>query len=185
MLIKELTEPQATAPATVEPTVAPTEEIPQDEIADVTQLLGTIDPQKEQPETLLNKLTSWMSAHPLLDKITDIIPQTRMVKAIAAAVDAIESGDKTSALTSLAAVVGGSTGKQMAQLARGANTVAALQQGDLKGAALAQGGNVARAVKAVNTVDKVTTALAPKPAATVAQNSDTDQLNRIKQLSNV
>jgi hypothetical protein len=178
MLILEITEPQAT----VQPTVAPVEEIPQDEIADVKQLLSTIDPTKEKPESLLNKLTSWMSAHPLLDKITDIIPQTRMVKAIAAAVDAIESGDKTLALSSLATVVGGSTGKQLAQLSRGANTVAALQQGDLKGAALAQGGNIAKMAQAANAVNKLNTALTANPAE-VSQNSATAELDRIKQLS--
>lgn len=67
MLIKELTE--------LEPT-------PQD-IQTITALLGTIDPVKEQPQSLLAKLTGWMKSHPILDKVTDIIPQTRMVKAIA------------------------------------------------------------------------------------------------------
>ena len=182
MLILEITEPQATA----QPTVAssPKEEIPQNEIADVTQLLKTIDLKKERPESLLNKLTSWMSTHPLLDKITDIIPQTRMVKAIGAALDAIESGDKTLALSSLAAVVGGSTGKQLTQLSRGANALAALQQGGLKGADIAQGGNIAKMAQAPNTVDNVNTALAANPAA-VAQNNATAELDRIKQLSNL
>jgi hypothetical protein len=180
MLILEITEPQATAQSTV----APVEEIPQDEIADVKQLLSTIDPVKEQPESLLNKLTGWMSAHPLLDKITDLIPQTRMVKAIASAVDAIESGNKTLALRSLATVVGGSTGKQLAQLYRGVDTVSALQKGDLQGAALAQGGNIAKVAQAANAVDKVNTALAANPSA-VAQNGATAELDRIKQLSNL
>jgi hypothetical protein len=174
MLILEITEPQTTAQPTVAP--ASVEAIPQNEIEDVKQLLSTIDPAKEKPESLLNKLTGWMSAHPLLDKITDVIPQTRMVKAIASAVDAIETGNKTLALSSLATVVGGSTGKQMAQLARGFNTVSALKQGDLKGAALAQGGNIAKLTQAATAVDNANTALAP--------NNDTAELNRIKQLSN-
>lgn len=153
------------------------EPTPQD-IQNVEQLLGTIDPAKEQPETLLNKLTGWMRSNPLLDKITDIIPQTRIVKAVAAAVDALETGNRTLALSSLAAVVGGNAGKQMAQLARGANTASALQQGDLKGAVQAQGGTAAKLANLGSNINKVQTALAPKP-------QEPDEVERIKQLSNV
>lgn len=161
-----------------------------EDIQAVQQLLGTIDPVKEQPETLLNKLTSWMRSNPLLDKITDIIPQTRIVKAIASAVDAIESGDRTLALSSLAAVVGGNVGKNMATLARGANTATALQQGDLKGAVQAQGGTAAKLANLGTNINRVQTALAPKTApqptqvdTTVAQTPD--EIERLKQLANV
>ena len=64
--------------------------------------MGTIDVKTEKPQSLLNKLTGWMKEYPLLDKVTDLIPQTRLIKAIAAAADAIESGDPKSALASLA-----------------------------------------------------------------------------------
>lgn len=196
--------PAAAAPA--EP--AEIEDVPPQEVKAVQQLLGTIDVAKEKPETLLNKLTSWMRAHPLLDKVTDLIPQTRLVKAIAAAVDALENGDKMSALNSLAGGLTGNVGKTVSTLARGANTVAALSQGDVKGAALAAGGTaaqVARSVGAASTLARggtVTQAAqqldgtAAKVAKGVefvqnklapAQTAQTtpDELERIKQLSGV
>lgn len=145
MQIKELLEavgeiaPQATAPAVeAEPTAK--------DVADVQALLGTIDPQKEQPQTLLNKLTGWMKTYPILDKVTDIIPQTRLIKAIAAAADAIEAGDSKTALNALAGAVGG----QLATLAKGVNVGSALAQGDVRSAALAAGGNVATAAKGLS-----------------------------------
>ncbi len=165
MLIKELTE--------LEPT-------PQD-IQTITALLGTIDPVKEQPQSLLAKLTGWMKSHPILDKVTDIIPQTRMVKAIAAAIDAIETGDSKTALTALAGVVGGG----LAQVSKAVNVGTALAQGDVNQAAQAAGGTVGKLAKGVNIVNKVQTALAPQtaPVSTVAQAPD--ELARIKQLANV
>lgn len=145
MLIKELVAPQpqigaevVAAPA-VEP--APT----QKDVADIQALLGTIDPQKEQPQTLLNKLNGWMKQYPLLDKVTDIIPQTRLIKAIAAAADAIEAGDSKTALNALAGAVGGG----LATAARAVNVGSALAQGDVKSAALAAGGNAAKLAKGV------------------------------------
>ena len=99
MLIKEITQPAPTTVAEPEPT--------DKDVSDITALLGTIDPVKEQPQTLLNKLTGWMKQYPLLDKVTDIIPQTRLIKAIAAAADAIEAGDSKTALNALAGIVGG------------------------------------------------------------------------------
>jgi hypothetical protein len=172
MLIKEITQP-----AVVEP--EPTDK----EVADITALLGTIDPVKEQPQTLLNKLTGWMKQYPVLDKVTDIIPQTRLIKAIAAAADAIEAGDSKTALTALAGVVGGG----VAQLSKAVNVGTALAQGDVNQAALAAGGTVSKVAKAANTVDKVQTALLPKATvdpATVAQ-TQTDEVERIRQLSKV
>jgi hypothetical protein len=169
MLIKELIQLRED----LEPT-------PQD-IADVTALLGTIDPVKEQPQSLLAKLTGWMRSYPILDKVTDIIPQTRMIKAIASAIDAIESGDSKMALNALAGVVGGG----LAQASKAVNVGTALAQGDVNQAALAAGGTVGKLAKGANIVGKVQTALAPQPApvATVAQAPD--ELARIKQLANV
>ena len=171
MLIKELTDLRED----VEPT-------PQD-IQDVTALLGSIDPQKEQPQSLLAKVTGWMKSNPIIDKVTDLIPQTRMVKAIAAAMDAIEAGDSKMALNALAGVVGG----PLAQASKAVNVGTALAQGDANQAALAAGGTVAKLAKGVNIAGKVQTALAPQPApvqaTAVAQAPD--ELARIKQLANV
>ena len=175
MLIKEIIAPLPQSSAAVEP--EPTNK----DVADIQALLGTIDPVKEQPQTLLAKLTGWMKQYPLLDKVTDIIPQTRLIKAIAAAADAIEAGDSKTALNALAGIVGGG----VAQVAKAVNVGTALAQGDVNQAALAAGGKVA---KAVNTVGKVQTALAPKAPATVdttVAQTQPDELERIRQLSKV
>ena len=91
------------------------------DIQTVTALLGTIDPQKEQPQSLLAKITGWMKSNPIIDKVTDLIPQTRMVKAIAAAIDAIElaQGD-----VNQAALAAGGTA---AKLAKGVNIAGKVQ----------------------------------------------------------
>lgn len=192
-----------TAVEPVQPTAVEPEPTIKD-IEDVKQLLATVDPVKEKPESLLKKLTSWMSAHPLLDKVTDLIPQTRLVKAIAAAVDALESGDKMSALNSLASGLTGNAGKAVSTLARGANTVAALSQGDVKGAALAAGGTAAQVARGVGAASTLATGgtvtqaaqqlggTAAKVAKGVefvqnklapATAQEPDELERIKQLS--
>ena len=204
MLIKELTEPQATAPTRVEPTVQDAETPAPEEIKAVQDLLGTIDPQKEQPQTLLNKLNSWIKQYPLLDKVTDLIPQTRLVKAVAAAAEAIEAGDSKTALNALAGAVGGG----VAQAARAVNVGSALAQGDVRSAALAAGGNVAKVAKGVGAVTSLAqgdvasavgnvnkgagqavTALQAKMAPKTAQATVTaqapDEVERLKQLANV
>lgn len=205
MLIKELVTPQPAVGAEVVATptdaVGPTPTAK--DVADIQALLGTIDPVKEQPQTLLNKLNGWMKQYPLLDKVTDIIPQTRLIKAIAAAADAIEAGDSRTALNALAGAVGG----QLATVAKAVNVGSALAQGDVKQAALAAGGNAARAAKgisaatslaqgdvasAVGTVNKgagqavsaLQAKLAPKADARQLAQAP-DELARIKQLANV
>ena len=183
------------------PTEVETTPTPKD-VADIQALLGTIDPQKEQPQTLLNKLSGWMKQYPLLDKVTDIIPQTRLIKAIAAAADAIEAGDSKTALNALAGAVGGN----LANVARAVNVGSALAQGDVKQAALAAGGTAATAAKgisaatslaqgdiagAVGTVNKTAGSavsalqakMAPQTAPVTA--TATDELERIKQLARV
>ena len=210
--------PPVTTPAAAAPAAAPVAAVdatqepapPPEEIKAVQDLLGTIDPQKEQPQGLLSKLTSWMRAHPLLDKVTDIIPQTRLVKAISAAVDAIEAGDNRAALASLAGGLTGSVGKAVQQANTLVNVGSNLAQGDVKAAALSAGGNVAKAAKVASAagnlaqgdvksaaqslsptagraVGAVQTALAPKttPASTTTTVAQDDELNRIKQLANV
>jgi hypothetical protein len=173
------------------------------DVADIQALLGTIDPVKEQPQTLLNKLNGWMKQYPLLDKVTDIIPQTRLIKAIAAAADAIEAGDSRTALNALAGAVGG----QLANVAKAVNVGTALAQGDVKQAALAAGGNIANAAKgvgavaslaqgdiagAVGNVNKGAGSAVSALQAKMAPKADTtqlaqapDELARIKQLANV
>ena len=147
MLIRDII--KENVPATAAEPQAPAGETapPPEEIKAVQDLLGTIDPQREQPQTLLNKLTSWMRAHPLLDKVTDIIPQTRLVKAIAAAADAIEAGDNRAALASLAGGLTGNVGKALQQANTLVNVGSNLAQGNVQGAALAAGGNVATVAK--------------------------------------
>jgi len=205
MKIKELLEavpaqPQVGAEVVVAPTDAVEPAPTPKDVADIQALLGTIDPVKEQPQTLLNKLTGWMKTYPILDKVTDIIPQTRLIKAIAAAADAIESGDNKGALNALAGAVGG----QLATLAKGVNIGSALAQGDVKQAALAAGGTVANAAKgisaasslaqgdvagAVGTVNKTAGTAVNALQARMAPKADTaqapDELARIKQLANV
>ena len=141
--------PVATAPAQQAAEPEPT---PQD-IQTVQGLLGTIDVKTEKPQSLLNKLTGWMKAHPLLDKVTDLIPQTRLVKAIAAAADAIESGDPKAALASLASGLTGNVGKAVQQANTLVNVGSNLAQGNVQGAALAAGGNVANVAKGVGAVN--------------------------------
>ena len=162
MKIYEIVNPQ---PQAVAPTVEPqpqvaqapvaTQELeptPQD-IQTVQGLLGTIDVKTEKPQSLLNKLTGWMKEYPLLDKVTDLIPQTRLIKAIAAAADAIESGDPKSALASLASGLTGGVGKAVQQANTLVNVGSNLAQGNVQGAALAAGGNIANVAKGVGAVN--------------------------------
>lgn len=178
-----------------------------EEVKAVQELLGTIDVKQEQPQSLLNKLTGWMREHPLMDKITDLIPQTRLVKAISAAVDSLEAGNSRQALADLASGLTGNVGKAVAQANTLVNVGTNLAQGDVKAAALSAGGNLAKVAKgagaaqslaqgdvagAVGNVSKgagtVATALqnklaAPQTVQTVAQQPD--ELERIKQLAQV
>lgn len=173
----------------------------QQDIQQVQQLLGTIDVAKEQPQTLLNKLTGWMKDYPMLDKVTDIIPQTRLIKSIARALDALEAGDPKLALNSLAGAVGGN----LAQAARAVNVGSALAQGDVKQAALSAGGNVATVAKAAGAAQNLAqgnamgaiSQFAPGAAklATAAQTAlapqqktefePVDEVQRIKQLARI
>jgi hypothetical protein len=148
MLLRELiTPPPAVQPTVPQPTTIPAGIPPEpsaEEIKDVEQLIGTIDIQNTKPETVLNTINGWMKSHPLLDRITDLIPQTRLVKAIGAAVDAIEAKDTKQAIQALATVIGGSTAQAVNTVNRTVNTVTALQQNDPIQAAKAMGGTVGK-----------------------------------------
>jgi hypothetical protein len=199
MLIKEIFAPTEAPPeavATTQPATTVEPEPTQKDVQDIQALLGTIDPQKEQPQTLLNKLNGWMKQYPILDKVTDIIPQTRLIKAIAAAADAIEAGDSKTALNALAGAVGGG----LATIAKGVNVGSALAQGDVKGAALAAGGNVAKAAKgagavaslaqgdvagAVGTVNKTAGTAVNALQQRLASTVEDRELARIRELARV
>jgi hypothetical protein len=222
MKIYEIVNPQPAQAAPVAEPQAPAQpaqpaqdaETPEpQEIKAVQDLLGTIDVKTEKPQSLLNKLTGWMKAHPLLDKVTDLIPQTRLVKAIAAAADAIEAGDPKTALASLASGLTGNVGKVVQQANQLVNVGSNLAQGNLQGAALAVGGNVAtaaRGIQAANTLAQggtvtqasqqfggtvgkvakgaefVQNKLAPQQPTATAQAPDADsELARIKKLAAV
>jgi hypothetical protein len=151
MLLRELiTPPPAVQPTIPQPATIPAGTPPQEldptpqEIDSVQQLIGTIDPKQETAQSMLNTITSWMKSHPLLDRVTDLIPQTRLVKAIGAAVDAIEAKDTKKAILALATVIGGSTAQAVNTVNRTVNTAQALQQGDPLAVARAQGGTVAK-----------------------------------------
>jgi hypothetical protein len=147
MLLRELIAP--TVPTTA-PVVEP-EPSPQ-EIDSVQQLIGTIDPQRETAQSMLNTITGWMRSHPLLDRVTDLIPQTRLVKAIGAAVDAIEAKDTKKAIQALATVIGGSTAQAVNTVNRTVNTAQALQQGDPLAAAQAYGGTIGKVARVQQTL---------------------------------
>lgn len=141
MLIREVTDrlppSQISAPES-QPT-------PQD-IDEIEQLIGTIDSKQETAQSLVNKLTTWMKEHPIIDRVTDLIPQTRMVKAVARAIDALEQGDYKQALNSVATVVGGN----VATLAKGVNVAHALSQNDPLQAVQSLGGGAGNLVKGYN-----------------------------------
>ena len=144
---------QAPQPVATLPQVAAEPEPTPQDIQTVQGLLGTIDVKTEKPQSLLKKLTGWMKEYPILDKVTDIIPQTRLIKAIAAAADAIESGDPKAALASLASGLTGNVGKALQQANTLVNVGSNLAQGNVQGAALAAGGNVANVAKGVGAVN--------------------------------
>lgn len=196
MLLREIIAPPQAAPAAAPAGVEP--EPTQKDIADIQALIGTIDPAKEKPEGLLTKLTGWMKSNPIIDKVTDIIPQTRLIKAINSAIDSIEAGDNKGALNALAGAVGGN----LATLAKGVNVGTALAQGDVKSAALAAGGNVATAAKGISaanslaqgdvggavgniskTAGTAVTALQNKLAPTETADYKPDELKRIRELA--
>ena len=141
MLIREVTDrlpPSQISAPEPQPT-------PQD-IDSIEQLIGTIDPKQETAQSLVNKLTTWMKEHPIIDRVTDLIPQTRMVKAVAQAIDALEQGDYKQALNSVAGVVGGN----VATLAKGVNVAHALSQNDPLQAVQSLGGHAGKVAKGYN-----------------------------------
>jgi hypothetical protein len=105
MRIKELLEAVGELP--VQPTPAEMDA----EIQAVTDFAKSVEVSQEPAPTVLNKFSTFLAAHPLFDLVTDYIPQTRAVKALIGAADALEQKDGKSALASLSSLVTGAAGK--------------------------------------------------------------------------
>jgi hypothetical protein len=103
MKINEITDPAPAAPAEVE--AAPT----QQEIQAVKQMVASLP--KEPPQSALTKFTNFMNEYPVVDILTDFIPQTRMVKALINTAASLEQGDNKAALSSISTALTGSLGK--------------------------------------------------------------------------
>jgi len=141
MLIREVINTQPPSQISA-PEPQPT---PQD-FDEIEQLIHSIKPEQETAQSLVNKLTTCMKEHPIIDRVTDLIPQTRMVKAVARAIDALEQGDYKQALNSVATVVGGN----VATLAKGVNVSHALSRNDPLQAVQSLGGGAGNLVKGYN-----------------------------------
>ena len=187
MKIREITEEQPAATAQAAPTTGAqpaAAEPTQQQLAQGEQLLGTIDPQVVPPETGAKKLLGWLKQWPILDRVTDLLPQTRVIKAAIAAIDAIQAGDMKSAVTALASAgVGGAAGQALNQTNRAVQTGTALAQGNVTGAALAAGGQVAQVGRAANVVQNLaqgdTMAAANAAGGNVAKVANT--VNKVQQ----
>lgn len=188
-----------TAPATAQqPAAEPT----QADMAKGQELLGSIDDLP--PEQAVSTISGWLKNWPVLDRVTDLLPQTRLIKAVASAIDAVQAGDPKAAITALAS---GGLGKGVQQAAQLTNTGTALAAGDVTGAALAAGGSAAKAATVANvgqnlaqnnlqgaaqaaggTVAKAANLAAKVPAVQAAmpipqQQTASNDLDRIKKLS--
>ena len=103
MKIYEITNTAPAAPNEVE------EQPTQQEIQAVQQMVASLP--KEPPQSALTKFTNFMSAYPVVDILTDFIPQTRLVKALINTAASLEQGDNKAALTSISTALTGSLGK--------------------------------------------------------------------------
>jgi hypothetical protein len=83
----------------------------------------------------LDWITDTLKSNPLIEIGLRLIPPTAGVMAIWDCITALRSGNATEALTSLAKVIGGPVGQQLAQAAQGASIGSAVASGDLAGAA--------------------------------------------------
>jgi len=104
MKINEISNPSPAAPANeieAEPT--------QQEIQAVQQMVSSLP--KEPPQSALTKFSNFMNAYPVVDILTDFIPQTRLVKALLNTAASLEQGDNKAALASISTALTGSLGK--------------------------------------------------------------------------
>lgn len=102
-----------------------------EDVNTLQDFVDTIDPRTDTPQRVLTRLQQLQKEYPLLDKITDMIPQTRMAKAVALAVDSLVANRPLDALGHLGRVVGGG----VATAATVAQTAQKLSKGDYMGAA--------------------------------------------------
>lgn len=172
----------------------------QQDIDTIQDFIDTIDPQQDTPKQVLTRLQQLQQEYPLLDRITDMIPQTRMAKAVALAVDSLVANRPMDALSHLGQVVGG----QVATAATVANTAQSLAKGDYMGAARQAfgatqiGRDYNRGQQMAQRFDQATQALAnPQQTFTDLKNriipqqepapvdNRTDELERVKRLSGI
>ena len=172
----------------------------QQDIDTIQDFIDTIDPQQDTPKQVLTRLQQLQQEYPLLDRILDLIPQTRLVKNLALAVDSLVAKKPMDALSHLGQVVGG----QVATAATVANTAQSLAKGDYMGAARQAfgatqiGRDYNRGQQMVQRFDQATQALAnPQQAYTDLKNriipqqepapvdNRTDELERVKRLSGI
>jgi hypothetical protein len=164
----------------------------------IKDFIDTIDPQTDTPQQVLTRLQQLQQEYPLLDRITDMIPQTRMVKQIALAVDSLVANKPMAALSHLGRVIGGG----VATAAAVAHAAQSLSKGDIKGAAQQAfgatqiGRDYNRGQQVAQRVGKAAQALAdPAQAYTDLRNrilpqqapapvaDKTNELERLRQLS--
>lgn len=172
----------------------------QQDIDTIQDFVDTIDPQQDTPKQVLTRLQQLQQEYPLLDRITDMIPQTRMAKAVALAVDSLVANRPMDALSHLGQVVGG----QVAKAATVANTAQSLAKGDYMGAAKQAfgatrlGQDYNRGQQMAQRFDQATQALAnPQQAYTDLKkgilpqqaqapvDDKTTELERVKKLSGI
>lgn len=123
MRIRDITEQTDFELANQEPSV--------EDVDAVKDFIDSIDPQTDTPQQVLTRLQQLQQEYPLLDRITDMIPQTRMVKQIALAVDSLVANKPMAALSHLGRVIGGG----VAAAAAVAHAAQSLSKGDYTGAA--------------------------------------------------
>jgi hypothetical protein len=109
------------------------------------QALVTAPPTNEQSlaeswlgdklKAALDWVSETLKSNPLIELGLRLIPPSAGVMAIWDCISALRSGNATEALASLAKVIGGPVGQQLAQAAQGASIGQAVASGDLAGAA--------------------------------------------------
>ena len=101
----------------------------QDDIDTVKDFVDTIE--HLEPRQALTRLQQLQQEYPTLDRILDLIPQTKLVKNVALAVDSLIANRPQDALSFMGRAVGGTVGT----IATVANVGSSLKAGDYVGAA--------------------------------------------------
>lgn len=101
----------------------------QEDVDTVKDFVDTIEHLK--PQQALTRLQQLQQEYPTLDRILDLIPQTKLVKNVALAVDSLIANRPQDALNFLGRAVGGTVGT----IATAANVGSSLKAGDYAGAA--------------------------------------------------